>query len=226
MAPLQQQADGDGKPSDGSARRKLVAAARAATSFSTASGRVLPTAFFVTDPTRTPDPASVVARLPAGWGVIYRHFGAADRVAVGALLARICRRRRLVLLVSADPELARRIGANGVHWPQARLGGRQRQQPGSPHLIETASAHSRPALIAAWRSGVDAAIISTVFASLSATATAPMGMLRFRGLAKSSPLPVYALGGIGADTAGRIFSGVRTHIAGWAAVEAISNAWK
>jgi thiamine-phosphate pyrophosphorylase len=228
MASLQQQADGLGKTPDGYARRKLVAAARAASPFRAASGRALPTAFFMTDPKRTPDPVSIVARLPAGWGVIYRHFGAADRVAVGARLARICRQQRLVLLVSADPKLARRIGADGVHWPQARLSARRRQpgqQPGSPGLIETASAHSRRALVAAWRNGVDAVIVSTVFASHSATAAAPMGVLRFRGMARASPLPVYALGGIGADTAGRIFNGARTQIAGWAAVEAISNAW-
>lgn len=228
MASLQQQADGPGKspararPTE--ARRKLMAAARAP-SLKARSGRLLPTAFFLSDPGRTPDLVSIAARLPVGWGVIYRHFGAADCFDVGARLARICRQRRLVLLVSADPDLARRIGADGVHWPEAKLQARKRRPPGSHSLIETASAHSRRSLVAAARSGVDAAIISTVFASRSATASTPMGVLRFRELARASPLPVYALGGINTDTAGRIFSGARTRIAGWAAVGAISDAW-
>jgi thiamine-phosphate pyrophosphorylase len=135
------------------------------------------------------------------------------------------RRRRLVLLVSADVELALRIGADGVHWPQSRLALRKRPQPGSRRLIETASAHSRGALIQAVRSGVDAAIVSTVFASRSATATSPMGALRFRTLARTSPLPVYALGGIDGRTAGRVVSGARANVAGWAAVDAVANVW-
>jgi thiamine-phosphate pyrophosphorylase len=225
MASLQQQADGPGKAPGRMERRQLMAAARPAALFKARSGLRLPPAIFMTDPKRTPYPARIVERLPAGWGVIYRHFGAANRLAVGETLARLCRRRGLVLLVSADVELALGIGADGVHWPQARLAGRKRPQPGSRQLIETASAHSRRALIAAAHSGVDAAIVSTVFASRSATATAPMGLLRFRTLARTAPLPVYALGGIEAQTAGRVVSGAHTAIAGYAAVDAIVNAW-
>jgi thiamine-phosphate pyrophosphorylase len=224
MASLQQQAEGPGKSPAAMGRRRLIAAARAMP-LKARTGAALPTAFFLTDPTRTPDPAAIIARLPAGWGVIYRHFGAADRFNLGARLVRICRQRRLVLLVSADPELARRIGADGVHWPETKLHTRKRLPTGSHRLVETASAHSWRALIAAARTGVDAAIVSTVFASRSASASSPMGVLRFRSMARLSPLPVYALGGINADTAGRIFSGLRTRIAGWAAVEAISDVW-
>jgi thiamine-phosphate pyrophosphorylase len=92
-----------------------MAAARRAKPARVRDGRVLPRAFFVTDPVRTPDPLATVNRLPRGMGVIWRHFGESTRLATGLALARACRRRGLVLLVANDPTLANRIGAAGVH---------------------------------------------------------------------------------------------------------------
>ena len=97
-------------------RRKLLAAARLAKPArarprQAKNGRALPSAWFLTDPDRTKNLLAVIARLPRGWGVIYRHFGAGERFTVGAALARACRLRGLILLVSADPALAAAIGA-------------------------------------------------------------------------------------------------------------------
>ncbi|MET0182586.1 MAG: thiamine monophosphate synthase, partial [Caulobacterales bacterium] len=55
----------------------------------------LPALYFVIDPVRTPDPAAVMARLPRGAAVIYRHFGAAKRFETAARLMKIARKRRL-----------------------------------------------------------------------------------------------------------------------------------
>jgi thiamine-phosphate pyrophosphorylase len=224
MVSLQQQADSAGKTQAGIERRRLIRVARASARFKAHNGVLLPTAIFMTDPTRSPDPVRIATRLPTGWGVIYRHFGAADRFETAKMLARICRRRRLTLLISADPDLARRIGADGVHWPEAELA-RRGQRRASRGLIETAAVHSRRALFTAARMGVDAAIVSAVFPSQSPSAGAPMGAVKFRLLARASCLPVYALGGINARTAGRIFSGAGSHVAGWAAVETIVSGW-
>jgi thiamine-phosphate pyrophosphorylase len=181
---------------------------------------LLPGAWFMTDPKRTPQPESIAANLPAGFGVIYRHFGGKDRFAVGERLARICRRRRLMLLVSADPKLARSIGADGVHWPEARLRGVR----GSRDMVETASAHSRSGIARANRLGVNAVILSTIFAGKSSSAGKPMGPLRFARICAQAPLPVYALGGVNADNAARVMANRRA--AGWAAVEAVMSGWK
>jgi thiamine-phosphate pyrophosphorylase len=172
----------------------------------------------MTDPKRTPHPERIAARLPSGWGVIFRHFGSRDRYKAGARLARACKQRRLVLLVSADPDLARAIGADGIHWPEERLSG---VRPRSSRWIETASAHSRTAIVRAARLRADAVILSAVFESASKSAGKPMGALRFRNLARTAPLPVYALGGISADNAGRIGSTT----AGWAAIDAVVSGW-
>lgn len=150
--------------------------------------------------------------------MIYRHFGAANRFVAGAALARACRRRGLILLVSADPSLAAAIRADGVHWPEARLRGVRKR---SPHFIETASAHSRAGMARAHALGLDAAILSTVFPSRSPSASRAMGPLRFRLIARAAPLPVYALGGVNARNAAQAMSGA----AGWAAIEAVMSGW-
>lgn len=196
-----------------------MAAARLAKPARARNGRSLPRAFFVTDPVRTPDPIAVARRLPRGFGVIWRHYGAASRIATGHALARICRQRGLVLLVANDPALAARIGAQGVHWPERQLKGVRARWPG---IIETASAHSRAAISRAAARGVDAVLVSAIFPSNSPSAGPALGALRFRLLARDASLPVYALGGLNAANAARAMH----HAAGWAAIEGVLEGWK
>jgi thiamine-phosphate pyrophosphorylase len=199
-------------------RRRLATAARLARAARRNVAARLPPAFFLTDPARSPDVARVIERLPRGFGVIWRHFGAPDRVETGRRLARACRRRGLILLVSGDPALALAIGARGVHWPEDRLKGVRLRPAG---LIETAAAHSGRAVRRAARLGVDAVLLSAVFPSQSTRAGRPMGAVRFRQLARKAPLPVFALGGINAANA----ASVMHHAAGWAAIEGVLEAW-
>ncbi|MBY9065921.1 thiamine phosphate synthase [Hyphomonas sp. WL0036] len=157
----------------------------------------LPPAFFLTDPARTPCPERVVAGLPAGWGVIYRHFGADDREEVARRLLKLCRRRKITLLIGADPELAAKIGADGVHWPE-RMAGQSRKWRGR-FKLQTVSGHSGYNRVLLRTLSVDAVLFSTVFASNSVSSGHPMGALKFRKLAPSLPKPVYALGGINTE---------------------------
>lgn len=157
----------------------------------------LPPAFFLTDPARTPEPEAVVAGLPRGWGVIYRHFGAEDREAVARRLLKLCRKRGILLLIGADAALAAKIGADGVHWP-ARLAEASRKWRGR-FKIQTMSGHfgDNPGNFRQFP--VNAILFSTVFRSKSASAGAAIGALRFRKLAATLPCPVYALGGVNPD---------------------------
>lgn len=174
----------------------------------------LPPAFFLTDPERTPHPEEVVGRLPAGWGVIYRHFGAENREAVARQLLKLCRKRKLLLLIGADAELAAKIGADGVHWP-GRMAGAARRWRGR-FKIQTMSGHFGDNPGQFRTVPVNAVLYSTVFASRSASAGAAMGALRFRQIARSLPCPVYALGGINPDNGLSIAdSGGLAAIEGW-----------
>lgn len=157
----------------------------------------LPPAFFLTDPARTPDPEAIVAGLPAGWGVIYRHFGAPDREIVAQRLLKLCRAQKLLLLIGADAELAAKIGADGVHWP-GRIAGQSRKWR-DRFKLQTMSGHRGDNFGQFRTLPVSAVLFSTVFASCSASAGKPIGAQRFRRLAASLPLPVYALGGVTPD---------------------------
>ncbi len=164
----------------------------------------LPPLLFLTDPQRIDDPVAVAAKLPSGTGVVYRHFGADNRFEIAEALADVCQYRDLFLLIAADPDLARVVAAQGVHWPEARLGDARHWR--GCFALQTASAHSRRAIARAAQIGMDAVLVSSVFPSNSPSAGAPMGRARLRRLVRDSAIPVYGLGGITADTASKIAS--------------------
>ena len=172
----------------------------------------LPPLMFLTDPNRTPAPSVHIAELPNKAGIVFRHFGANDRYVNAQALADICRREHRPFLIAADPELAKRVGADGVHWPESRLGAARNWR--GKFEIQTASAHSRPAIVRAYRMGMDAVFCSTVFPSESPSAGRPIGALKLRLRALQAPLPVYGLGGINAANA--------TSIAAFAGLSGVS----
>ena len=164
----------------------------------------MPSLLFFTDPVRTPDPEAIARRLPRGAAIVLRAFGAADAEARGARLADIARSRGLKLLIGADAGLAARLGADGVHLPQrlAHLG--RRLRAAHPGWIITAAAHSNLAARRALAAGADAVVVSTAFASASPSAGPPLGPIRMAILVRRAGGPVYALGGVTDDTAGRL----------------------
>lgn len=157
-------------------------------------------------------------RLPAGAGIIYRAFGAADALQTARRLREIAQARGLTLLIGRDAELAQACGADGLHLPEIdgwRGPGLRAAHPG---WILTGAAHSESAVAACAAAGLDAALLSPVFPSASPSAGQALGLARFGAIARAAALPVYALGGVNAETApGLIGSGA----AGIAAVEGL-----
>jgi thiamine-phosphate pyrophosphorylase len=156
----------------------------------------IPRLWLFTDDKRLPDPREAVALLPRGRaGVILRHDADPERLKLGRDLARICRVRRLVLVVAGDIRLARALGA-GVHL----RGGRWPGQIRSPGLL-TSSGHSLPELRRAARAGAALAFLSPAFATASHAAAPALGPLRWSGMAvrlrgTRTPMRLAALGGI------------------------------
>ncbi|HEY1878393.1 MAG TPA: thiamine phosphate synthase [Caulobacteraceae bacterium] len=172
-----------------------------------------------TDPARTPDAAAIARRLPRGAGVVYRAFGAADAIEKGRTLASVCRRRGLILLVGADPALAIRLGADGVHLPE-RLAFRAGQIRALGRRFRiTAAAHGLPAARRAATAGVEVVVLSPVFPSRSPSAGRPLGLFVLALIVQRAGAPVYALGGVNAHTGRRL---KLTGAAGLAAVEALA----
>ncbi len=148
----------------------------------------------MTDADRLPDPLPAVGRLPSGLaGVVFRHDGAADRAALGARLALLCRRRRLALVVAGDVRLAARLGA-GVHLRAGRWPGPLRRRG-----LVTGSAHDGAELRRARLAGAACCFLSPVFATASHPGAPALGVARWTRLARAvdrAGLAVLALGGI------------------------------
>ncbi|MGE0741470.1 MAG: thiamine phosphate synthase [Hyphomonadaceae bacterium] len=198
-------------------RASPVLAAQARRLNRQAGAPAIPSLFFLTDPERTPDPVAVGKHLPRGAAIVFRHFGAADRERVAHRLAALCRVRGLLLLIAADPALALKVGAAGVHWPE-RLAPPIRT-PG--FALVTAAAHGPAALSRAAAMQADAAILGPVFATRSAAGNAPLGLFHSSQMARAARLPVIALGGVNVSTA-RLLSG--RGFVGLAAVDGFADA--
>jgi thiamine-phosphate pyrophosphorylase len=167
--------------------------------------RSLPRLILMTDNVRLPDPTIAIHRLPAGSAVVLREQDGARRAALANRVQPLCRRRSVRLLIVNDWRLALAI-ADGVHLPETsvRRASRRWQWGRSPGWIVTAAAHSPAAIRRAAKLGVDAVLLSPVFATKSHPGARTIGPLRFTRWVRGSPIPVYALGGIDARRAQRL----------------------
>lgn len=139
------------------------------------------------------DPLPAAARLPRGLaGIVFRHDRHPGRLQLGRELARICRQRRLMLVVAGDVRMALALGA-GVHlrggfWPR----------PVRPPRFfpVTSSAHSIADVHRAAHAGAALVFLSPAFPTASHPGAPALGPVRWSGLARRSRIPVAALGGV------------------------------
>ena len=193
--------------------------ARAALALNAAAGHPpLPALILMTDQDRLPDPVAAARALPRGSAVILRHNDAKARTALARRLVAVSRQRGLMLLIAGDARLAAAIGANGLHLPEARAREAAHWRALRPEWIITAAAHSARALAVAERAGADAVLLAPVFPTASHPGRESLGALKVRAMAQRAALPVYALGGINAQTIARLKG---SRLAGIAAIEAL-----
>lgn len=196
--------------------------ARDAAHVSRAEGRPapnLPPLLFFTDPVRTPRPWETAVRLPVGSGVVYRSFGASDARETALRLREATRSRDGLLLIGLDAGLAEAVEADGLHLPERALSQATALAKAHPGWRITGAVHSAEALAQA--AGLDAAVLSPAFTAGGASADRlPLGVGAFRGLAEAATVPVYALGGIGADNARALLGSGACGIAGVSAITA------
>jgi thiamine-phosphate pyrophosphorylase len=157
----------------------------------------LPVLWLFTDSARLPDPLPAIVRLPAGIsGVVFRHDEAPDREGLGEKIAKLCKARRIALVVAGDCRLAMRLGA-GVHL----RGGHRTGLVRSHARLITASVHDMVELRRARRAGAHIAFISPVFPTASHPGQPALGALKWRNLARQAkPVKPYALGGVTGKT--------------------------
>jgi thiamine-phosphate pyrophosphorylase len=127
--------------------------------------------------------------LPRGSGLIFRHYhlNPSQRRARFDRLVRIARRRGHLVALSASAREARVWGADAAYGPAQTLAR-------GPQVLRLVTVHSLAELRQAARA--DAVIISPVFATRSHHGSVPLGIMRFRLLARRARVPVIALGGM------------------------------
>lgn len=198
--------------------RRTLARAALALNAQAREGRHLPALILMTDSERLPDPRAAMSALPRGSAVILRHRDAKARAALAAALMPIAKLRDLIVLVADDPELAARIGADGLHCSEKRSNRISHWRARRKDWLVTAAAHSPDALRRAALAGAHAALLSPVFSTKSHAGGAALGPWRFRAMSQGARVPVYVLGGIDAQSAKRLAG---AHAVGIAAIGAL-----
>ncbi|HEY0085799.1 MAG TPA: thiamine phosphate synthase [Allosphingosinicella sp.] len=141
-----------------------------------------------------------IERLPAGAGIVFRHYGLPppQRRALWEQARSKARGRGLTLIVAGQVL----PGADGSH---NRLGAG----------LRTWSAHNLREIRAAERARADLIFLSPVFPTRSHPGASALGAGRFALLAHQTKVPVIALGGMDAEKARRLGGAY-----GWAGVDA------
>ncbi len=202
-------------PSRRMERLRLMAAARKAGRATLRHrqrvGASLPPVLALTDPARAPCPFRLAAALPRGWGLVWRHYGNADRQTARRLKA-LCARRGVCLYLSHPCP-----AGLAAYWPERAWADHHLPASG------IGSAHSPDGMRRARKRGLSGILVSTVFCSRSPSAGRPMGPMRWNRRAAhilAQGGVGYGLGGINARNAGRV-----SEFGGFAAVDAIWNAF-
>lgn len=138
-----------------------------------------------------------------------------DRLAEEAL--KLCRRGGASLLVNQNVELARTIGADGVHLKSAQLHALQ-ARPADLRWV-AASCHSAEDIERLAELDIDFAVLSPVQSTRSHPDATPLGWAEFQELVEAAERPVYALGGLAAADLSRAWQ------AGAQGVAAIRGLW-
>lgn len=150
---------------------------------------------------------SAISRLPPGSALVFRHYHLppAARRARFEALRRLCVRRGVLILTAGE---ARGWRADGHYGAPGTLG----RTPG----LRLATAHSLAEIGAAVRARASAILLSPVYPTRSHPGAPVLGPVRFLFLARRSPLPVIALGGMTKRRAAHL------PIWGWAAIDGLA----
>ena len=160
----------------------------------------LPRLWLMTDERLGEGLFGAIARLPAGAGIVFRHYSL-DEAERRLLFGRVRAAHPGLLLLAAPAEVAAMWGADGSH--------------GRHQGAVTASAHDLAELRLAEAAGVQLVFLSPVYATRSHPEAETLGPGGFAALVAETALPAVALGGMNAQRA-KGLSGAY----GWAGIDA------
>jgi len=117
-----------------------------------------------------------------------------ERAAFARSVVALAHRYGAKVLLNGDLALARATGADGVHWPAADL---MRAQARPEGLLCGASCHSAEEIARAAKLECDFVVLGPVRDTASHVGARVLGWQEFARLARDTPIPVYAIGGLG-----------------------------
>jgi 8-oxo-dGTP diphosphatase len=106
---------------------------------------------------------------------------------------RLCQSYGARVLLNGDPDLARELGANGVHLPASQL---MASEVRPDFKLVAASCHNAAELERAEQLQLDFALLGPVATTASHPGQAGMGWSQFATLAQHRSLPIFAIGGM------------------------------
>ncbi len=163
----------------------------------------------MTDPRQGDELLAAIRRLPAGSGVVFRHYQLAekDRRKLFGRVRHVCRLRGHHLFFAGVERTAIKWGADGMH---------SRAAGATPN--HSAPVHTAREIAKAKRNGARLLFLSPIFATRSHPGARALGATRFNQLARlSKPALVIALGGM-SRARGMMLDKRMVH--GWAAIDA------
>ena len=169
----------------------------------------------MTDPQRVLDPVSMARALPERSTIIFRHFGRTGHQREAENLRKVTFERDQQLLIGHDPELAKQIGADGVHFRRdAAVQAPMLWRKKCPDWIITMAGLKGVQTYSGDLSVLDGLFISSVFYSKSPSAGNPIGTEKFSEICRTLPAPIFALGGINSRTAEQLIGSGAAGLAG------------
>lgn len=156
----------------------------------------------MTDPSLIPDPLEAAKKMPHGSAIIYRHFGAVDKLKTAHSLRDYTLEHGQQFLIGNDPELAIEVEADGVHFrrDQAVIAPSVWRKHYPKWLITMAGlkedyyGYTQPLTC------LDGLFVSSVFDSDSESAGEAIGAKTFKEICTKLDAPVFALGGVNSRT--------------------------
>ena len=114
-------------------------------------------------------------------------------------IAEICRANDTVFIVNDYPDIADRVGADGVHVGQGDLPVAECRKILQPHQIVGKSNALLDEAIASFDEGADYIAVGSIYETSTKSDTRPAGLTTLRAVAERISAPIVAIGGINAD---------------------------
>ena len=125
-----------------------------------------------------------------------KHLQGAEKEALARELLALCRSHGVPLIINDDVELAKKVGADGVHVGQSDLAAQEARRMLGPQAIIGVTARTVEQARAAQAAGADYLGSGAVFGTSSKSDARPLSGEELRAICAAVTIPVVAIGGI------------------------------